>query len=83
MALAEDLCRGHAEGTLIALARSAEGGAIRERFRTLKPRDDTAFSAGYLRGHDRAFFIVETDEEDGMRDHGIDLAAFGREGEDR
>lgn len=83
VALAEDLCRGHAEGTLIALARSAEGGAIRERFRTLKPRDDTAFSAGYLRGHDRAFFIVETDEENGMRDHGIDLAAFGREGEDR
>ena len=83
VALAEDLCRGHAEGTLIALARSAEGGAIRERFRTLKPRDDTAFSAGYLRGHDRAFFIVESDEEDAAPEHHIDLAAFGREGDDR
>lgn len=83
VALAEDLCRGHAEGTLIALARSAEAGAIRERFRTLKPRDDTAFSAGYLRGHDRAFFLVETDEEDEVPDHGIDLAAIGRAGDDR
>ena len=83
VALAEDLCRGHAEGTLIALARSAEGGAIRERFRTLKPRDDTAFSAGYLRGHDRAFFIVESDEEYEGPAHHIDLAAFGREGDER
>ncbi len=64
IALAEDLCRGHAVGTLIALHRGWEDNAIRERFRTLKPRDETAFSAGYLRGHDRAFYIVETDEDD-------------------
>lgn len=82
VALAEDLCRGHAEGTLIALARTAEGGAIRERFRTLKPRDETAFAAGHLRGHDRAFFIVETDEEDEVPEHRIDLAALGREGDE-
>ncbi len=75
-ALAETLCRDHAPGTLLALHRAAEpGGAIRERFRTLRPRDETAFSAGHLRGHDRAFHLVETDEaEDG---HGIDLVALG------
>ncbi|MFD0858707.1 DUF6505 family protein [Roseovarius aquimarinus] len=65
LALAEDLCRGHAEGTLIALHRSHEEGALRERFRTLKPRDETAFSAGYLGGHDKAFHFVETDEDEG------------------
>jgi phenylpyruvate tautomerase PptA (4-oxalocrotonate tautomerase family) len=64
VALAEDLCRGHAINTLIALHRREEEGTIREQFRTLKPRDETAFSAGFLRGHDRAFHIVEEDEED-------------------
>lgn len=78
-ALAEDLCRGHDVGTLIALHRVAEGEAIRETYRTLKPRDQSAFSADYLQGHDRAFFIVETDEDEAA--HGIDLAALGR-GED-
>lgn len=38
LAYAEGLCAGHAPGTLIALSRTLEGGAIRERFRTLKPR---------------------------------------------
>lgn len=71
---AAELCRGHAVNTLIALHRAREdGGAIRERFRTLKPRDETAFSAGYLQGHDKAFFIVESDEEDG---HAVDLLAL-------
>jgi hypothetical protein len=38
LAYAEGLCEGHEPGTVIALSRSVEGGAIRERFRTLKPR---------------------------------------------
>jgi hypothetical protein len=38
LAYAERLCDGHAPGTVIALSRSVDGGAIRERFRTLKPR---------------------------------------------
>jgi len=82
-ALAEDLCRGHGVGTLIALHRVAEGEAIRETYRTLRPRDESAFSAAYLQGHDRAFFVVETDEGEYEADaaHGIDLAALGR-GED-
>lgn len=81
IAYAAELCRGHAVNTLIALHRAREeGGAIRERFRTLKPRDETAFSAGYLQGHDKAFFIVESeDAEDG---HAVDLVELrgGRSG---
>jgi hypothetical protein len=38
LAYAERLCEGHAAGTVIALGRTVEEGAIRERFRTLKPR---------------------------------------------
>jgi hypothetical protein len=72
LALARDLCRGHSVGTLVALHRSREGEAIREQFRTLKPRDETAFSAAYLRGHDRAFFMVETEEE-GETEHQVDF----------
>ncbi|KIN71946.1 DUF6505 family protein [Sulfitobacter guttiformis] len=73
MALAEELCQGHAEGTLIALHRTTAEDGIREQFRTLKPRDTTAFSAAYLGGHDKAFHMVETDEE--AEEH-FDLAAF-------
>lgn len=74
--LAEDLCRGHAEGTLIGLHRSTGEGGIREQFRTLKPRDTTAFSASYLGGHDKAFHMVETDEDEG---EAFDLAALIKE----
>lgn len=38
IAYAEGLCAGHPPGTVIALSRTAEGGVIRERFRTLRPR---------------------------------------------
>lgn len=76
LSLAEELCRGHAEGTLIALHRTHGVDGIREQFRTLKPRDETAFSAGYLGGHDKAFHMVETDEEEGET---FDLAAFVQE----
>jgi hypothetical protein len=38
IAFAESLC-DHAPGTVLALARSAEGGEVRERFRTLHRRD--------------------------------------------
>ena len=65
VALAESLCAGHDIGTLIALhRRRGEDGEIREQFRTLRPRDETAYSADHLRGHDRAFqFFEEVDEE--------------------
>ena len=41
LAYAEGLCEGHAPGTVIALTRTVEAGAIRERFRTLKPKGAT------------------------------------------
>ena len=61
--LAESLCRDHAPNTLIALHRTRDGGEIREQFRTLRPRQDTAFDADYLQGHDRAFHIVQEEDE--------------------
>ena len=64
VALAESLCRDHALNTLIALHRKHDAGTIREQFRTLKPRDETAFSASHLHGHDRAFQFFEEDTED-------------------
>lgn len=62
VALAESLCRGHEVNTLIALYRRFEGAEIREQFRTLKPRDETAFGGAHLQGHDRAFHFVEEEE---------------------
>lgn len=76
IAMAEDLCRGHSEGTLIALHREQGETGIREQFRTLKPRDTTAFAASYLGGHDKAFHLVETDDD---TDETFDLAAFAEE----
>ena len=79
VALAESLCAGHDLNTLIALYRRHDpeaAGAIREQFRTLKPRDETAFSSSHLRGHDRAFHFIE-EEDDG---HHVDLFAM-RQGE--
>ena len=75
VALAEGLCQGHDLNTLIALHRRHDGdGAIREQFRTLKPRDETAFSASHLQGHDRAFQFFEEEAEDAA-DH-VDLFAL-------
>ena len=65
VALAESLCHGHDLNTLIALHRRFEGGQIREQFRTLKPRDETAFGGAHLQGHDRAFHFVEEEEDAG------------------
>jgi hypothetical protein len=63
VALAESLCRGHDLNTLIALHRKHDGSDIREQFRTLKPRDETAFSGSHLQGHDRAFQFFEEVED--------------------
>lgn len=66
VALAESLCRDHNPGTLIALHRRHEGSDIREQFRSLRPRDETAFSASHLQGHDRAFQFFEEDGDDSV-----------------
>ncbi|MBF9046898.1 hypothetical protein LSUCC0031_07215 [Rhodobacterales bacterium LSUCC0031] len=71
VALAASLCAEHPIGTLIALYRKrGDDGEIREQFRTLRPRDETAFSATHLMGHDRAFQFFE--EEEVVEDH-VDL----------
>lgn len=64
ISLAESLCAGHAANTLLALHRRFdEAGAIREQFRTLKPREETALSGAHLQGHDRAFQFFEEDAD--------------------
>lgn len=74
IALAESLCAAHPLNTLVALHRRFGDGAIIEQFRTLKPRDETAFSGAHLQGHDRAFHFYEE-----VEDH-VDL--FALRGED-
>jgi hypothetical protein len=64
VAMAENLCRDHTVNTLLALHRTQDAGAIREQFRSLRPRDETAFSASHLQGHDRAFQFFEEEAED-------------------
>jgi hypothetical protein len=54
IAFAASLC-DHPVNTLIAVQRDLEAGDIRERFRTLKPKED-------LHAHARAFEIVTEDE---------------------
>jgi hypothetical protein len=76
IAFAADLCKGHAVGTLLALHRTEEGGRIRERFRTLKPREAGSDPhAAAMRGHGKAFFLVETNEDDEAEEH-VDLVGL-------
>jgi hypothetical protein len=75
VAYAESLCVGHGAGTLIALHRAVEAdGAVREQFRTLRPRSETSLAARHLRGHERAFSVVETDDE--APEQAVDLVAL-------
>jgi hypothetical protein len=56
---AASLC-DHAAQTLLAVHRSVESGEIRERFRTLKPREAAA-DADRLHAHARAFTFHEVE----------------------
>jgi hypothetical protein len=67
---ATSLC-DHSLRTLLAVQRSIENGEIRERFRTLKPRE-SAPGADRLHAHARAFTFHEIEGEDGPEEH-IDL----------
>jgi hypothetical protein len=60
IAFAEQLCAGHAAGTVLALTRSAEGGEQRERFRTLRRRERPHGDFGSL----PVFGIVEVEGEE-------------------
>jgi hypothetical protein len=69
IAFAQSLC-DHPEGTLLGLHRSAEGGSIRESFRTLHRRAGRLDPIG-------AFRLVEVEEEEPGDE--IDLAALAAE----
>jgi Family of unknown function (DUF6505) len=64
---AASLC-GHSSGTLVAVTRRIENGAIREEFRTLRPREGT--------GHSRAFEFLEVVGEEAAPDEHLDLAGL-------
>ena len=61
VAFAASLC-DHAPKTLLAVQRSVENGEIRERFRTLKPRQAAA-DTDRLHAHARAFTFHEVEGE--------------------
>ena len=65
---AASLCGGHSPGTLVAVTRRIENGAIREEFRTLRPREGT--------GHARAFEFLEVVGEEVAPDEHLDLAGL-------
>ena len=62
VAFAASLC-DHPAQTLLAVQRSIEDGEIRERFRTLKPREATA-DADSLHAHASAFTFHEIEGDD-------------------
>ena len=62
VAFAASLC-DHPAQTLLAVQRSTDDGEIRERFRTLKPRE-AAGDADRLHAHARAFTFHEVEGDD-------------------
>jgi hypothetical protein len=64
---AASLC-GHSSGTLVAVTRRLENGAIREEFRMLRPREGA--------GHARAFDFLEVVGEEAAPDEHLDLAGL-------
>jgi hypothetical protein len=62
VAFAASLC-DHPAQTLLAVQRSIEDGEIRERFRTLKPREAAA-DGDRLHAHARAFTFHEVEGDD-------------------
>ncbi len=75
IAFAASLC-DHPAQTLLAVQRSVEDGEIRERFRTLKPRE-TADNADRLHAHASAFTFHEI-EGDETPEEQVDLLGLIR-----
>ena len=78
VAFAASLC-DHPAQTLLAVQRSIEDGEIRERFRTLKPREGAA-DADRLHAHASAFTFHEVEGDDEPAEE-VDL--LGLMGKDR
>lgn len=75
IAFAASLC-DHAEGTLIAVERRRdEEGEVRERFRTLRPRE-TVPGADRLHAISRAFTFHEVEGEEDAPDERVDLVSL-------
>ena len=72
VAFAESLC-GHPAGTVLALSRAVEDGAVRERFRTLHRREGPPTARARL----PVFGVVEVEGED-ERPERPDLVVLGR-----
>jgi hypothetical protein len=72
IAFAASLCQ-HEVNTILAMHRTLEGGAIKERFRALTLRDRAAQGADRLHAHARAFEFVESDDE---LDERVDLVGM-------
>ena len=77
IAFAASLC-DHAPQTLLAVQRIVEDGEIRERFRTLKPRESPT-DADRLHAHARAFTFHEVEGNHGA-DEEVDLLGLMRTG---
>lgn len=73
IAFAASLC-DHPEGTLIAVERRIESGEVRERFRTLKPRENVPGS-DKLHSFSRAFTFHEVEGEDAPEER-VDLVTL-------
>jgi hypothetical protein len=67
---AASLC-DHSPGVLVAVTRSHHNGTIREKFRTLRPRDDA--------GHAHAFEFLEVVGEDDAPGERLDLVTLETE----
>jgi uncharacterized protein DUF6505 len=73
VAFAASLC-DHSPQTLLAVQRCIENGEMRERFRTLKPRE-SAPGADRLHAHTRVFTFLEIEDEDVSADQ-VDLVGL-------
>lgn len=75
IAFAASLC-DHPEGTLIAVERRRDdGGELRERFRTLRPRE-TVPGADQMHAISRAFTFHEVDGEEESPEERVDLVSM-------
>jgi hypothetical protein len=63
VAFAAALCE-HPVDTVLALHRTREDGEVRERFRTLRPRDVPTIGADARHLYARAFEFVESDDDE-------------------
>jgi hypothetical protein len=74
VAFAQSLC-DHPEGTLIAVERRVENGEVRERFRTLKPRESVP-GADKLHALSRAFTFHEVEGQEDAVEERVDLVSL-------